>query len=131
MGSKKLLITGAVIAVVAASAILVPSVAAGVPLTQVFPSPAVVAPHDGPGDDGRGNAFGHDKDSPGDHGNGRGNGFGHDKGAPGFPGDDGAKGDNHEDGPGNHGRGNAFGHHKDSPDFPGNNGPGRDDSDGE
>lgn len=137
MGSKKSLITGAVIAAVAAAAILVPSVAAGVPLVQVFPAPAVVAPDDGPGNNGRGNAFGHDKDSldfpgnkgNGDKGNGNGNAFGHDKDSPDFPGNNAAKRDKNEDGPGNNGRGNAFGHDKDSPDFPGNNGNGDDDSD--
>jgi opacity protein-like surface antigen len=137
MGSKKSLITGAVIAAVAAAAILVPSVAAGVPLVQVFPAPAVVAPDDGPGNNGRGNAFGHDKDSPdfpGNKGNGdksNGNAFGHDKDSPDFPGNNAAKRDKNEDGPGNNGRGNAFGHDKDSPDFPGNNGNGDDDSDDE
>lgn len=125
MGSKKLLITGAVIAGVAATAILVPSIAAGVPLTSLVPSSLLVSHDDGPGENGRGNAFGHDKDSPG------------------FPGDNGARDDDrgrddddargrgaekHEDGPGGNGRGNAFGHDKDSPDFPGNNGD-RDDDD--
>lgn len=112
MGSKKLLITGAVIAGVAAAAILVPSIAAGVPLAPLVPT-SVVTTDDGPGNNGRGNAFGHDKDDPGFPGNNR-NG-----------GDDDARGpgaEKHEDGPGNNGRGHAFGHGKDSPDFPGNNG---------
>ena len=120
MGSKKLLITGAVIAGVAAAAILVPSIAAGVPLAPLVPT-SVVTTDDGPGSNGRGNAFGHDKDSPG------------------FPGNNGDKGDGdkqkndrddargpgaekHQDGPRDNGRGHAFGHDKDSPDFPGNNG---------
>ena len=64
MGSKKLLITGAVIAGVAATAILVPSIAAGVPLTSLVPSSLLVSHDDGPGENGRGNAFGHDKGSP-------------------------------------------------------------------
>lgn len=102
MGSKKMLVTGAVIAAVAAAAILVPSVAAGVPLALPFAPTAVVAPVDGPGENGRGNAFGHDKDS--------------DR----FPGNKGDRHDKHDDGPGRNGRGNAFGHDKDSPDFPGN-----------
>lgn len=104
MGSKKLLVTGAVITAVAAAAILVPSVATGVPLALPFAPAAVVAPHDGPGENGRGNAFGHDKHSdrfPGD-------------------GDKKDKADKHDDGPGRNGRGNAFGHDKDSPAFPGN-----------
>jgi hypothetical protein len=75
MGSKKLLLAGAAIAVVAAAAIVVPSVAAGAPLPQVFPVSTELAPDDGPGN-GRGNAFGHDKDSPDFPGN---NGRGHDK----------------------------------------------------
>ena len=105
MGSKKLLITGAVIAAAAAAAILVPSVAAGVPLALPFAPAAVVTSDDGPGENGRGNAFGHDKDSPD------------------FPGnrDKADKSEKHDDGPGHNGRGNAFGHDKDSPGFPGNN----------
>ncbi|HEY9309141.1 MAG TPA: hypothetical protein VIP82_15165 [Microbacterium sp.] len=144
MGSKKLLLTGAAIAIVVAAAILVPSVATGAPLPHLIPATFAVAPDDGPGENGRGNAFGHDKDSPGfpgnngDHGGGingggNGNAFGHDKDSPGFPGNNGrGNGDDAsggDDGPGDNGRGNAFGHDKDSPDFPGNNGRGQDDSD--
>ena len=108
MGSKKLLVTGAVIAAVAAAAILVPSVAAGVPLALPFATAAVVAPHDGPRDDGPGR-------------NGRGNAFGHHKDSDRFPGnrsdkqdkaDKHDRGDKHDDGPGRNGRGNAFGHDK-------------------
>ncbi|WP_374977787.1 hypothetical protein ACEYYH_08615 [Microbacterium trichothecenolyticum] len=100
MGSKKLLITGAVIAVVASAAIIVPAVASGVPLARVLPATSVVAPDGAPGDNG--NAWGHRKDSPE------------------FPGDNG-RGDADDDGPGN-GKGKAWGHHKDDPDFPGNSG---------
>ena len=123
MGSKKLLITGAAIAVVAAAAILVPSIAAGVPFAGFVPVSSVVAPDDGPGNNGRGNAFGHDKDSPGFPGNNANRGRGNDdrERAPGA--------EKHEDGPGNNGRGNAFGHDKDSPDFPGSNGDEQDDAD--
>ena len=70
MGSTKLLVTGAVIAVVGAAAILIPGIAAGVPLAGINPVSTVVAPEDGPGNNGRGNAFGHDRDSgdfPGNH----------------------------------------------------------------
>ena len=108
MATKKLLITGAVIAVVAAGAILIPGIAAGVPLAGIAPASTVVAPDDGPGGNGQGKAWGHHKDSPD------------------FPGNNGDNGDRHpgdagrHDGPGNNGRGNAWGHHKDSPDFPGN-----------
>lgn len=121
MGSKKLLITGGVIAAVAATAILVPSLAAGVTLAPLVPT-SVVTTDDGPGDNGRGNAFGYDKDSPGFPGNNR-NGGDDDKQKKDR--DDDARGpgaQKHEDGPGNNGRGHAFGHDKDSPDFPGNNG---------
>ena len=116
MGSKKLLLTGAAIAVVVAAAILVPSVATGAPLPHLIPATFAVAPDEGPGENGRGNAFGHDKDSPDFPGN---------SGNPGG----GDKGGNGNGGNGNGGNGNAFGHDKDSPDFPGNNGRGQDDSD--
>ncbi|HKP06279.1 MAG TPA: hypothetical protein VJU58_03405, partial [Microbacterium sp.] len=72
MGSKKLLITGAVIAVVAASAIIVPAVASGVPLARVLPASSVVAPDDSPGSPGNGKAWGHRKDDPEFPGNGNG-----------------------------------------------------------
>ena len=103
MGSKKLLITGAVIAAAAAAAILVPSVAAGVPLALPFAPAAVVTSDDGPGENGRGNAFGHDKDSdrfPGNRSDKQDKADKHDRG------------DKHDDGPGRNGRGNAFGHDK-------------------
>ena len=119
MGSKKLLITGGVIAAVAATAILVPSLAAGVTLAPLVPT-SVVTTDDGPGDNGRGNAFGHDKDSPGFPGNNRNGGDDEHK-----KDRDDARGpgaEKHQDGPGDNGRGHAFGHDKDSPDFPGNNG---------
>ena len=108
MGSKKLLITGAAIAVVAAAAILVPSVALGVPLARVFPTTAVVAPDDARGEQGNGKAWGHHK------------------GSPDFPGNNGNRNGDKAEGEGAPGNGNgkAWGHHKDSPDFPGNNGRG-------
>ncbi|MFE5410714.1 hypothetical protein [Microbacterium sp. NPDC056569] len=105
MGSKKLLITGAVIAAVAATALLVPAIASGAPPTPMLPATSVVAPDDSPGGPGNGKAWGHHKDDPD------------------FPGDNGnAKRDKQGDGPGN---GNAWGHHKDDPDFPGSNGQAR------
>ncbi|MEV4688029.1 hypothetical protein [Microbacterium sp. LWH3-1.2] len=106
MGSKKLLVTGAAIAVVAAAAIIVPSVASGVPLVRVLPATAVVAPDESPGGQGEGKAWGHRKDDPAFPGD-NGNAWGHHKDSPGFPGN---------------GNGRAWGHHKDSPDFPGHNG---------
>ncbi|WP_349427769.1 hypothetical protein [Microbacterium sp. LWS13-1.2] len=144
MGFKKLLLTGAAIAVVVAAAILVPSVATGAPLPVLLPATFAVAPDDGPGENGRGNAFGPDKDSPDFPGNGnrgdgarggdgRGNAFGHDKDSPDFPGNNGrGNGDADamdDDGPDHNGDGNAIGHDKDSPDVPGDNGRGHDDSD--
>lgn len=119
MGSKKLLITGAVIAAVAAAAIIVPSVASGVPLARVLPATSVVAPADAPGGQGNGKAWGHHKDDPTFPGN-NGNAWGHDKDSPDFPGNKG-DGDDKQDDPGN-GKGKAWGHHKDDPDFPGKNG---------
>lgn len=115
MGSKKLLITGAVIAVVASAAIIVPAVASGVPLARVLPATSVVAPDGAPGDNG--NAWGHRKDDPALPGN-NGNAWGHRKDSPEFPGDSG-RGDADDDGPG---KGKAWGHHKDDPEFPGNSG---------
>jgi hypothetical protein len=106
MGSTKLLVTGAVIAVLGAAAILIPGIAAGVPLAGINPVSTVVAPEDGPGNNGRGNAFGHDRDS-GD-----------------FPGN--RKGDDARDDSDHEGGGNGWGHHKDDPDFPGNNGRNQD-----
>jgi hypothetical protein len=119
MGSKKLLITGAVIAVVAAAAIIVPAVASGVPLARVLPATSVVTPDDALGGLGNGKAWGHRKYDPAFPGD-NGNAWGHHKDSPDFPGDSGS-GDRQEDGPGN-GNGKAWGHHKDSPDFPSNNG---------
>lgn len=124
MGSKKLLVTGAVIAVVGAAAILIPAIAAGVPLAGLNPASSVVAPGDGPGNHGRGNAFGHDRDSDDFPGN-NGNAFGHDKDSDDFPGN--RNGDDIDDESDDDGGGNGWGHHKDDPDFPGNNGRGQDD----
>jgi hypothetical protein len=126
MGSKKLLITGAVIAAVAATAILVPGVASGLVPAPLVPASSVVAPDDSPADNGRGNAWGHHKDSPdfpGNDGNGNGKAWGHHKDSPDFPGNSG-NGDKSDDA--RNGDGKAWGHHKDSPDFPGNNGRGHD-----
>ncbi|MGX5771316.1 hypothetical protein ACWKWN_11230 [Microbacterium trichothecenolyticum] len=105
MGSTKLLVTGAVIAVAAAAAIVVPAVASGVPLARVLPATSIVAPDDSPGGPGKGNAWGHHKDSPDFLGS---NGDHAERGGPG-------------NGNGN-GNGKAWGHHKDSPGFPGHNG---------
>ena len=120
MGSKKLLITGAVIAVVASAAIIVPAVASGVPLARVLPATSVVAPDDSADAQGNGKAWGHHKDDPAFPGN-NGNAWGHHKDSPDFPGNKADDGDDQQDGPGN-GKGKAWGHHKDSPDFPGSNG---------
>ena len=102
MASKNLLIAGAVIAAVAAGAILIPGIAAGVPLAGLVPASTIVTPDDWPGNSGRGNAFGHHRDSedfPGNHGNrnGQGNGWGHDEDSPGFPGNQGRDRDNPQD----------------------------------
>ncbi|KQZ83964.1 hypothetical protein ASD56_08000 [Microbacterium sp. Root166] len=165
MSTKKLLAIGAGIAVVASAALVVPSIAFGVTPTVLSPAGYVAEianeADDGPGNNGKGNAFGHDKDSDdfpgkgngndqngdGPGNNGKGNAFGHDKDSEDLPGkgnerdDDGNGPGNggkpdgsgkHEDGPGNNGKGNAFGHDKDSEDFPGNNGKGNgDDSEGD
>ncbi|WP_109209229.1 MULTISPECIES: hypothetical protein [Microbacterium] len=96
MPSTKLLVTGAVIAGVAAAAILVPSVASGIAPAPLVPA-SVVAPDDGPGNNGRGNAFGHDKDSPDFPGNKAGKG---EKGGDGPKGGNGPNADKHADGPG-------------------------------
>lgn len=121
MGSKKLLITGAVIAVVASAAIIVPAVASGVPLARVLPATSVVAPDDAPGEQGNGKAWGHRKDDPAFPGN-NGDAWGHRKDSPEFPGNNGGGGGEAEDdGPGD-GKGKGWGHHKDDPGFPGGNG---------
>lgn len=115
MKHAKILAVGGVIAVVAATAILVPSIASG----EVFTPPGIsnVDSRDGDGSahgpgNGDGKAWGHNKDSEDFPGN---NGQGRDKN------DNGEKSDG--DSPGN-GNGNAWGHNKDSEDFPGNNGNG-------
>lgn len=85
MNHAKVLALSGVIAVVAAAAILMPSIASG----SVFTPPGIVTvdsrdsdgPQNGPGD-GNGKAWGHNKDSeefPGNNGGGNGNGHGRDK----------------------------------------------------
>ena len=154
MSTKTLLAIGAGIAVVASAALVVPSIAFGVAPTLLSPAGYVAEiadeTDDGPGNNGKGNAFGHDKDSedfPGNNGNrgddegvdgpdnnrggnGNGNAFGHDKDSEDFPGK-GNENDQNGDGPGNNGKGNAFGHDRDSEDFPGNNGQGNGNDDAE
>ena len=76
MGSKKLLVTSAAIVVVASAAILAPTIASGVPSALVFSTSVPGDAPDGPGNNGKGNAFGHDKgsdDFPGKNGQGKGN----------------------------------------------------------
>jgi len=96
MGSKKFVIVGGIVAVVAAAALLVPSLALGQPIASVLPGATAAQVDDGPGN-GQGKAWGHHKDSPDFPGqgkgleknkdkgdpapkNGNGNKFGHDKG---------------------------------------------------
>ncbi|SFS02725.1 hypothetical protein SAMN04487846_1601 [Microbacterium sp. cf046] len=141
MGSKKLLIAGGVVAAVAATALLVPALAFGLPISAVLPggTPAVVAQGDDTPGDGEGKAWGHHKDSPDFPGQGHGwglhkdspafpgQGNGLDKNSPGFPGQgnglekdkgngkdtgDSSDDDSNEPTP-RHGNGNAFGHDKD------------------
>jgi hypothetical protein len=114
MGAKKLWIAGAAVAVVASAALLAPSIALGAPLgplAPLFPGQSVSDKHeDGPGNNGQGKAWGHNKDSED------------------FPGNDGqGKGNPHtDDDPANDdGLGKAWGLHKDSEDFPGKNGKGK------
>ena len=82
----KILALGGVIAVVAATAILVPSIASGDVFTPPGLSQIVTEDGDSPGSEspgnGNGKAWGHNKDSedfPGNNGNGQGNGHGRDK----------------------------------------------------
>ena len=63
MGSKKLVIVGGIVAVVAAAALLVPSLALGQPIASVLPGATAAQVDDGPGN-GQGKAWGHHKDSP-------------------------------------------------------------------
>jgi hypothetical protein len=95
MGSKKLVIAGGIVAVVAAGALLVPGLAFGQSIAAVLPGSVAVQDADGPGH-GQGNAWGHHKDSPDFPGQGR----GLDKDSPDFP-------------------GQGKGLDKDSPDYPG------------
>ena len=101
MISKKLLLASAAIVVVGSAAIVAPTIASGVPQGPSFSTVDDRGPGDkhadGPGNNGRGHAYGHDKD------------------AESFPGNKGGNGG-----------GKAWGHHKDSPGFPGNNGRGDD-----
>ncbi|WP_137845554.1 hypothetical protein [Microbacterium sp. 2FI] len=120
MGAKKLWIAGAAVAVVASAALLVPSIALGAPmgpLAPLFPGQSVSDKHeDGPGTNGQGKAWGHNKDSddfPGKNGKGKGNPHNNPDA------EDGADGT-----PGN-GQGKAWGHDKDSENFPGKNGKGK------
>ena len=85
MSTKQLLAIGAGIAVVASAALVVPSIAFGVTPNQLSPAGYVAEiadeSDDGPGNNGKGNAFGHDKDSddfPGNHGKGNGDSEGDD-----------------------------------------------------
>lgn len=114
MMSTKILITSAAIVVVASTALLVPGIASGV-------SPVPGAPWVLVGSTGGG---GHDVNGDGPGNNGRGHAYGHDKEDDGFPGNNAhghANGDDkNSDGPGNNGRGHAYGHDKNSDDFPGN-----------
>ena len=102
MGSKGYVFAGGIVAVVAAGALLVPSLAFGQPIAAVLPGAVAVqdagqGERSGPGN-GHGNAWGHHKDSPDFPGkgkgleknrdkddpagkNGHGNKLGHDKGA--------------------------------------------------
>lgn len=83
MRTKSLLITSGVMAAVAATALLVPSLAFGQPIggLPLGPGTAVTDADDGPGD-GQGKAWGHHKDSEDFPGQGR----GLDKDADDFPG---------------------------------------------
>ena len=95
MGSAKLIVAGGIVAVVAAVALLVPSLAFGQPVAAVLPGSVAVQDAGDPGG-GDGKAWGHHKDSPDFPGQGR----GLDKDSPDFP-------------------GQGRGLDKDSPDFPG------------
>src|SRR5215207_8594786 len=83
MGSTKVLITGGIIAAVAATALLVPTLAFGQPLSAALPggTSVIAAQDDAPGN-GQGKAWGHHKDSPDFPGQGK----GLDKSSPDFPG---------------------------------------------
>jgi hypothetical protein len=120
MGSTKVLITGGIIAAVAATALLVPTLAFGQPLGAALPggSSVIAAQDDDAPGSGQGKAWGHHKDSPDFPGQGK----GLDKGSPDFPGQgkglDKNKGDSLDDGSvdpepehGN-GKGKALGHDK-------------------
>lgn len=109
MGSKKFVIVGGIVAVVAAAALLVPSLALGQPIASVLPGATAAQVDDGPGN-GQGKAWGHHKDSPDFPGQGK----GLDKNSPDFPGQ--GKGleknkDKGDPAPKN-GNGNKFGHDK-------------------
>lgn len=71
MGSTKLLVAGGIVAVVAAAALLVPSLAFGQPVAPVLPGSVAVQDAGGHGS-GEGKAWGHHKDSPDFPGQGKG-----------------------------------------------------------
>jgi hypothetical protein len=71
MGSTKLIVAGGVVAVVAAAALLMPSLAFGQPVAAVLPGSVAVQDAGDPGD-GEGKAWGHHKDSPEFPGQGKG-----------------------------------------------------------
>ena len=81
MGSTKLIVAGGIVAVVAAAALLVPSLAFGQPVAAVLPGSVAVQDAGGHGS-GEGKAWGHHKDSPDFPGQGK----GLDKDSPEFPG---------------------------------------------
>ena len=81
MGSTKLIVAGGIVAVVAAAALLVPSLAFGQPVAPVLPGSVAVQDAGGHGS-GEGKAWGHHKDSPDFPGQGK----GLDKDSPEFPG---------------------------------------------
>ena len=84
MKSRNLLIVGGLVAAAAATALLVPALAFGQPLSTVLsPGQSVVATDDRPGN-GRGHAWGLHKDSPDFPGQGK--GWGQQKDSPDFPG---------------------------------------------
>lgn len=71
MGSTKLLVTGGIVAVLTAGALLAPSLAFGQPGAGVLPGAAAGQDAGGPGD-GEGKAWGHHKDSSDFPGQGKG-----------------------------------------------------------